>query len=114
MAETTSTPKSESNDKVMAALATLPLVGLIMFYAMKDASPMVKHYAKQSNALLAIQVVAMVVTIVLGTVIIGACLGPIISLVGFAGWVLLLIKALNEDPNYVLPVIGEYFDKMLK
>lgn len=114
MAETTSTPKSADNDKVMAALATLPVVGLIMFYAMKDASPVVKHYAKQSNVVLAIYLVSMIVTAVLSAIIIGACLGPIIGLVGLVAWIMLLIKALNLDPNYVLPVVGDYFDKLLK
>lgn len=114
MAETTTAPKTESNDKILAAVATLPLVGLVMYYAMKDASPLVKHYAKQSNALLAIQIVSMIVTTVLSAVIIGVCLGPVISLIGFVLWIMLLIKALNEDETYVLPVIGEYFDKMLK
>ena len=103
-----------SNDKVMAAVATIPLVGLIMFYAMKDASPVVKHYAKQSNAVLAIEVVSMIITVVGSVIIVGACVGGLLGLVAFVAWVLLLIKALNGDGVYVLPVIGEYFDKLLK
>jgi uncharacterized membrane protein len=103
-----------SNDKVMAALATIPVVGLIMFYAMKDASPIVKHYAKQSNAVLAIEVVSMVVTVVGSLIIVGACVGGLLGIVALVAWVLLLIKALNGDENYVLPTIGDYFDKLLK
>ena len=105
---------SGSNDKVMAAVATLPLVGLIMFYAMKDASPIVKHYAKQSNAVLALEVISMIVTVVGSLVIVGACVGALIGIVAFVAWVLLLIKALNADEEYLLPVIGDYFDKLLK
>ena len=105
-----------SNDKVLAAVATLPLVGLIMFYAMKDASPIVKNYAKQSNAVLAISIVAFVVGLIGGIVIpiIGGCVGLVFNLLSFAAWVMLLIKALNNEEKYVLPVIGEYFDKLLK
>lgn len=103
-----------SNDKVMAAVATIPLVGLIMFYAMKDASPVVKHYAKQSNAILAIEIVSMIVTVVGSFIIIGACVGGLLGLVALGAWVLLLIKALNGDESYLLPAIGEYFDKLLK
>lgn len=103
-----------SNDKIMAVIATIPLVGLIMFYAMKDASTLVKHYAKQSNALLAIEVVSMVISFVGSFIIIGPCIGGILSIVALVGWILLVIKAVNLDEKYVLPVIGDYFDKVLK
>ena len=103
-----------SNDKVLAAVATIPVVGLIMFYAMKDASPIVKHYAKQSNAVLALEVVSMIVGVVGSIIIVGACVGFLISIVAFVAWIMLLIKALNNDEKYVLPVVGEYFDKLLK
>jgi uncharacterized membrane protein len=105
---------SGSNDKVMAAVATIPLVGLIIFLAMKDASPVVKHYAKQSNAILALEVISMIVTVVGSMIIIGACVGFVIGIVAFVGWVLLLLKALKLDEKYVLPVVGEYFDKLMK
>jgi uncharacterized membrane protein len=103
-----------SNDKVMAAIATIPLVGLIMFYAMKDASPFVKHYAKQSNAVLAMQVISSVIGVVGSIIIIGGCVGGILWIISLVAWVLLLIKALNGDEKYILPVVGEYFDKLLK
>lgn len=102
--------KSAGDDKVLAAVATIPLVGLIIFYAMPDASDMVKHYAKQSNAVLAINLV----TMVLGVTLILAILSPFISLIGFVLWVLLFIKALQGEEKYMLPVVGEYFDKLLK
>jgi uncharacterized membrane protein len=102
--------KSAGDDKVLAAVATIPLVGLIIFYAMPDASDMVKHYAKQSNAVLAINLV----TMVLGVTLILAILSPFISLIGFVLWVILFIKALQGEEKYMLPVVGEYFDKLLK
>lgn len=106
MAETTTAPKTESNDKMLAIVATFPLVGLIMFYAMKDASPIVKHYAQQSNALLALYLVSSILT----TVVIGCLLYP----VAVVFQVLLIIKAANMDPDYKLPVVGDFFDKLMK
>jgi len=98
-----------SDDKVLAAVATIPLVGLIIYYAMPDASDMVKHYAKQSNALLAINLI----TMVLSFTIILAVISLPLSLLAFILWVVLLVKALQGE-KYTLPVVGEYFDKLLK
>lgn len=98
-----------SDDKVLAAVATIPLVGLIIYYAMPDASDMVKHYAKQSNALLAINLITMVLSF---TVILTVIAFPL-SLLAFVLWVVLLVKALQGE-KYTLPVVGEYFDKLLK
>ena len=97
---------SASNDKVMAAVATIPLVGLIMFYAMKDASPIVKHYAKQSNAVFAIHIASFIVSIVLGAISFGllGCVGVIVSLVGVAAQILLVVKIFNGDDKYLLPL----------
>jgi len=114
MAETTTTASAADNDKILAAVATLPVVGLIMFYAMKDASPIVKHYAKQSNAVLALHIVSSIVIAVLGAVFIGLCLGPILSIVAVVANVMLAIKAYNMDQKYVLPVVGDFFDTLLK
>ncbi len=102
--------KSAGDDKILAAVATIPLVGLIIYYAMPDASDMVKHYAKQSNAVLAVNLVSML----LGVTIFLAILSPFVSLLGFVMWVLLFIKALQGEDKYTLPVIGEYFNNFLK
>lgn len=109
MAET-----AKSDDKVLAAVATIPLVGLILYFAMSDASSMVKNYAKQSNALLALNIVVFVLSLVLSLVPVVQCLTPLLSLVPLVAWVLLLVKALQNVPDYKLPVIGDMFDKMLK
>lgn len=102
--------KSAGDDKVLAAVATIPLVGLIIYYAMPDASDTVKHYAKQSNAVLAVNLI----TMVLGITIILTILAPFISLVAFVMWVILFIKALQGEEKYMLPVVGEFFDNLLK
>lgn len=95
--------KSVSDDKVLAAVATIPLVGLIIFYAMPDASTVVKHYAKQSNVILLSNIIGMI-----------PFLGWIVWLVGFVAWIMLFIKALQGDEKFMVPVVGEYFDKLLK
>ena len=102
---------SVSDDKVLAAVATIPLVGLIIYYAMPDSSATVKNYAKQSNAVLA----ANLVLVVLGMVpVLGWTLAPLLSIVPFVMWLILFIKALQGQEKYLLPVVGEYFDKLLK
>lgn len=106
MAETTVAPKSGDNDKLLAIVATFPLVGLIMFYAMKDASPIVKHYAQQSNALLALNILAGL----LSTVVIGCLLYPVVVVFQ----VILIIKAANLEPSYKLPLVGEFFSTLMK
>lgn len=95
--------KSVSDDKVLAAVATIPLVGLIIFYAMPDASAVVKHYAKQSNVILLSNIIGMI-----------PFLGWIVWFVGFVMWILLFVKALQGDEKFMVPVVGEYFDKLLK
>jgi uncharacterized membrane protein len=95
--------KSVSDDKVLAAVATIPLVGLIIFYAMPDASAVVKHYAKQSNVILLTNIIGMI-----------PFLGWIVWLVGFVMWIMLFVKALQGDEKFMVPVVGEYFDKLLK
>lgn len=102
---------SVSDDKVLAAVATIPLVGLIIYYAMPDASAMVKNYAKQSNAVLAANLLIMVIGVV---PVLGWALAPLLSIVPLIMWVILFIKALQGDEKYLLPVVGEYFDKLLK
>ncbi|MBW7954032.1 MAG: hypothetical protein QY330_02505 [Candidatus Dojkabacteria bacterium] len=102
--------KSAQDDKVLAVVATIPLVGLIMFYAMSDASDFVKHYAKQSTGLFAIWIVSFVIAIV---PIVGWLVSCVLSLVVLIGWILLVIKALSGE-KYSLPVVSEYLDKYMK
>ncbi|MEI7580070.1 MAG: DUF4870 domain-containing protein [bacterium] len=99
-----------ANDNVIAAVATLPLVGLIMFFAMPTASKLVKAHAKQSNVHLAASVIAIVLSII---PIIGWCLMPVVMIVDFVFWVMQLIKAFKGE-EYMVPVVGEFFDKLLK
>ncbi|HLD03786.1 MAG TPA: DUF4870 domain-containing protein [Candidatus Dojkabacteria bacterium] len=102
---------SSDNDKVLAAVSALPLVGLIVYLAMKDASPFVKNYAKQGALVFLVGVVGMVVGFI-----------PFIGwLISFAVWVvelvaivLLLVNALQEVRDYKLPVLGDLADQVFK
>ena len=107
MATTTAT---QSNDKIMAAVATIPVVGLVIFLAMKDASPLVKNYAKQSNAVLALEIISMVIGII---PIIGWIAAFFVSILSLVAWIMLLVNAYGEK-MYKLPVIGNFFDGLLK
>lgn len=113
MAETVVAPAGKSDDKVMAAVATMPVVGLVMLLAMKDASPVVKHYARQSNGLLALNLAVFVLSTVLAFIPLLGCIAPIFGLVPLVAWVLLLIKVLNGEAKYMLPMIGEMADKWM-
>jgi uncharacterized membrane protein len=111
MAEQTKQPAAAgNNDNVMAAVATIPLVGLIMYLAMPDASAIVKNYAKQSNFLLAMGVLSMV----LSMTGIGVFISCPLSIVSLVAWVILIVKAFQGEANYKLPVVGEFFDGLMK
>lgn len=103
--------KSADNDKILAAVATIPLVGLIIYYAMPDSSDFVKHYAKQSLAVLAANILVFVVGFV---PILGWIAAPLLSIVALVMWILLFVKALQGEEKFTLPVVGEYFDNLLK
>jgi uncharacterized membrane protein len=113
MATTTTTPAAQSNEKILAAVATIPVVGLVMFFAMKDASPLVKNYAKQSNAVLAISIVGMIVGFLSIFVFLFGFLVAILDILAFVAWIMLVINAYGEK-MYKLPVIGDFFDGLLK
>jgi uncharacterized membrane protein len=102
-------PTAATDQKVLAAVATIPVVGLVMFYAMKDASPLVKNYAKQSNFLLLLWIISGI----LGMTVFGIFFGFLVGLLELAAWILLVINAWQER-MYQLPIVGEYFDKLLK
>lgn len=106
---------SSDDHKVLAAVATIPLVGLIIYYAMPDAAPIVKHYAKQSNGILALNIVTWLLQFILVLIpFLGWLLLVILWITVWVFWILLLINALKLNQDFKLPVIGDYFDKLLK
>jgi uncharacterized membrane protein len=109
-------PSSQDNDKVMAAVATIPLVGLIMYYGMKDLSPLAKFYAKQSIGLLIVSILVSVVSLVLGFIpFLGiiTCFSPLLSLALLVAWIILVVKALQGE-EYRLPVLADMVDQLVK
>lgn len=116
MAEKESTPKSKDDEKILAALATIPGVGLIIYLVMKDASAFVKHYAKQSIGLLVfipLWVIFGVLSIIPWVGFIMMCLNFVLILAYVALWLMLLVNALQEK-MYSLPVLTDLVNKVLK
>lgn len=100
-----------SNDKVLAAVSTLGLVGLIIYFAMPDASAYVKNYAKQGGMLF----IVLMVGWVLGFVpVLGWLLSCLVSITSFVFWVLLVMNALQGNETYKLPVVGDLADQVFK
>lgn len=109
--EKQSSGASADNDKVLAAVSAIPIVGLIVFFAMKDASPYVKNYAKQGATLLLIAIVNMLLNAI---PVLGWLVSCLVSIALIVAIVVLIIKALQEDKNYKLPVIGDFADSIFK
>jgi uncharacterized membrane protein len=109
---------ASSNDNVMAAVATIPLVGLIMYFAMKDASDLVKFYAKQSIGLLLLSIIISVFSFAIAFLpleiyLMISCASSLLSLVVFILWIVLLINAL-QGKKFRIPVMSDMMDQILK
>lgn len=110
---------SKQDETVLAAVATIPLVGLIIYFAMPDASDFVKHYAKQSIGLLIITVANTILSFVgfaLYFVFIGvfvSCLNFIIFIVTMVLWAMLLMNVF-QGKKYSLPFLTDIVDQFIK
>lgn len=93
---------SVDNDKVLAALSAIPLVGLIVYFAMPDSSDFVKNYAKQGAVLFPIGFILGIIPAV------NCVAGPIMII----AIVVLAIQALQENRTYRLPVVADIVDKV--
>lgn len=103
-----------NNDTVMAAIATVPLIGLIMYFAMSDSSDFVKHYAKQGTGLFVIAIVITVLSFVLAFIpFIGWCASFLLWIGMFVAWLMLVINAL-QGKKYSLPVVTDLVNSVLK
>jgi len=116
-ANTTTPTPSVDNDNVMAAIATIPLVGLIMYYGIKDSSDLVKFYAKQSIGLLLVSIILSVVSFIVGFIpFIGLLVSCLVSIVGLGLgviWLVLFINAL-QGKKFRLPVLADAVDQLIK
>ncbi len=107
-----------NNDNVMAAVATIPLVGLIIYFAMKDSSDLVKFYAKQATGLTLVYAILFVVQIFVSIIPLGlgAILGCglwIVEIVLFVVWLVMFIYAF-QGKKYRVPVLADAVDQLLK
>jgi uncharacterized membrane protein len=108
------------NENVMAAVATIPLIGLIIYFAMKDATDLVRFYAKQSIGLLVISIITTIISTFIWFLPLGFAITSMIScafsLVGLAElilWLVLLINAL-QGKKFRIPVMSDLLDQMIK
>jgi uncharacterized membrane protein len=104
---------NNSNDNIIAALATIPFIGLIMLIAMKDASPLVKSHARQSNFHLVVALFNMTIGSILFLTIFLSCIPILLAFVDFIIWVIQVINAL-QSKEYKIPVVGDAFDGFMK
>jgi len=108
---------SASNDNVTAAIATIPYIGAVMFFAMKDSSDFVKFYAKQSVGLTILSLILVVVSFIGGFLpfvgLLITCATGIASLILFVAWLVLLVSALQGN-KYRLPVLADLVDQYIK
>ncbi len=116
MAEKENVAPKKDDDKILAAVATVPIVGLVIYFAMKDASDYVRHYAKQGMSLflvLPIYLILFVLYFIPVVNIVAVCLTWLLGIVLFVLWLLLVVNALQEK-KYSLPVLTDIVNSVLK
>ncbi|VVB97442.1 Uncharacterised protein [uncultured archaeon] len=83
----------------------------ILFLILEKENKFVRFHAMQSTATF---IVLFVVLIVLGFIpFIGWLIAPLIGLLGFILWLLLMYKAYNKE-KYKLPVVGDFAESQIK
>lgn len=111
---------SVDNDKMLAAVATIPLVGLIMYYGMSNISEFVKFYAKQSIGLLILSVLVSLGSFFSVFLMFIPFIGGLISLVFtvagigvFVLWLVALINALQGN-KFNVPLASSIANQLIK
>jgi uncharacterized membrane protein len=106
----------EENDNILAAAATIPIVGLVIYFAMKDASDFVKYYAKHGIGLLVVGAINFALAILFFIPFIGwilSCLSWIFSFVLIVIWVYLAYSAF-QNTKVSIPILTDMVNKVLK
>lgn len=103
-----STSILDSNTASALSYVLGPITGLVFLIIGK--SPRVKFHAMQSIVVFGVIVV---LQIVLGVTSILATLVPLITVVGFILWLMLIYKAWLGD-DWVVPMLGVYAKRFLK
>jgi len=109
-AQENTTNPSRSDDNVMAAVATIPLIGLFMYLGMKDAGDLVKYYGKQSIGLLVLSIINMVIVLI---PLIGWIFGFVIFVVIIIVWLLLVVNAW-QGKKYSVPIYSDLINQVMK
>ncbi len=100
------TKSQDENTKAMLTYLAGWITGLIFLLTEKEDQN-IRFHAAQSL------VVFGVLNLVVLVPLIGWMLSPLISLIALALWVLLMLKAYQGE-KFVLPVAGEYAQKLMK
>ena len=107
--------ENEKNEKLMGALSYLlgPVTGII-FLVMEKKNAYIRFHAMQSTILFG---AIFLISIALGLIpvlgwIVALILSPLLTLVSFILWLVLMWKAYNGE-KYKLPYIGDLAEKQL-
>ncbi len=85
----------------------------ILFFVMEKESKFVKFHAMQSIAVfIALFVINMFLDIILGITVVGLMLFPLIWLLEFILWIVLMYKAYKGE-KFMLPVVGDFAEKQV-
>lgn len=99
---------------ISAALSyVLPPITGVVFFLMEKNNKFVRFHAFQSILFGVAVWIAYMISNILVVVLIGALLIPIVSIVSFFVWLLLMWKAYNNE-EYELPYIGAIAKKQIE
>ncbi len=85
----------------------------ILFFVMEKESKFVKFHAMQSIAVfIALFVINMFLDIILGITVVGLMLFPLIWLLEFILWIVLMYKAYKGE-KFKLPILGDFAEKQV-
>lgn len=85
----------------------------ILFFVLEKESKFVKFHAMQSIAVfIALFVINMFLGIILGITVVGLMLLPLIYLLEFILWIVLMYKAYKGE-KFKLPVVGDFAEKQV-
>lgn len=98
------------DENIEAALSYfLGFITGILFFVLEKDSKFVKFHAMQS---IAVFVALFVINIVLTITIVGIVLLPLVSILAFILWIVLMYKAYKGE-KYKLPVVGDFAEKQV-
>jgi len=107
---------SKNDDNIIAAVATIPLIGLIMYFAVNNLKPLPKFYAKQSIGLTALGLLQTIIFFFRIVPVLGFIFDILYFLLGLlvlVTWIILLIKALQGE-MYRMPILADTMDQIIK